>query len=166
MTSKPPAKRGGQKGNKNAVRHGANAEPPTLAMNAATQAIYDVLAEAAPVREGQALPRADHFAVVLLAKTLCRLQTVDVWLDTHGLWDRRGKLRSAALWEQRLMSRAESQMAALGMTPTSRAKLGVDLKRIDLATAMSETDPKRRADMLRDAGVIDSDAEEVGDDES
>lgn len=161
-----PAKRGrgAPKGNKNNLKHGARAEPPALQLNATTQAIYDTLAEAAPVRESGELPRADHYAVVLLARTLCRLQSLGTWLDKHGMWDRRGHLRSAARWEDKLMARAESQMASLGMTPTSRAKLGVDLKRIDLATAMSEKDPKRRAEMMREAGFVDGDAEEVTDD--
>ncbi len=49
------------------------------------------------------------------------------------------------------------QLDALGMTPRSRAKLGLDLARAaDLATAMSEPDPVKRERLLREAGVVDA----------
>jgi phage FluMu gp28-like protein len=42
----------------------------------------------------------------------------------------------------------------LGMSPRSRAALGVDLARtVDLATAMSEKDPDMRRELLREAGL-------------
>jgi hypothetical protein len=47
---------------------------------------------------------------------------------------------------------------SLGMTPRSRARLGLDLSRtVDLATAMSEPDDERRAELLREAGLDDQD---------
>jgi hypothetical protein len=40
------------------------------------------------------------------------------------------------------------------MNPASRLKMGLDLARgIDLASAMSEPDPERRAELLRQAGI-------------
>jgi hypothetical protein len=40
------------------------------------------------------------------------------------------------------------------MTPRSRAKLGVDLAGVvDVATAISEPDPNRRAELMREAGL-------------
>ena len=49
---------------------------------------------------------------------------------------------------------AADYLDALGMTPKSRAKLGLDLQRtVDLASAMSEPDAERRAELLREAGI-------------
>jgi hypothetical protein len=45
---------------------------------------------------------------------------------------------------------------SLGMTPRSRAALGLDIARgIDLAQAMSEPDPEKRRELLRRAGLSD-----------
>jgi hypothetical protein len=53
---------------------------------------------------------------------------------------------------------ASDYLDALGMTPNSRAKLGLDLQRtVDLASAMSEPDDARRAELLREAGIEDED---------
>jgi hypothetical protein len=65
--------------------------------------------------------------VAQLARTLVRLDRLAAWLDQHGIQDRRGKIRSAARWESKLTSQAVSMMSALGMSPTSRAKLGLNL---------------------------------------
>jgi hypothetical protein len=82
------------------------------------------------------------------------LEDVGGWLDVHGVLDRRGRERSAARWERRLRGEALRYLDALGMTPKSRARLGLDLARTaDLATAMSEPDPQRRAELLRQAGL-------------
>ncbi|MGH2993753.1 MAG: hypothetical protein ACRDL1_09475 [Solirubrobacterales bacterium] len=44
------------------------------------------------------------------------------------------------------------------MNPRDRAAHGLDLaRRIDLASAMSEPDPDRRAELLREAGVEEGD---------
>jgi hypothetical protein len=44
-------------------------------------------------------------------------------------------------------------MTALGLTPSAREKLGATLVQVDLATAMSERDPKRCKKLLEQAGV-------------
>lgn len=54
----------------------------------------------------------------------------------------------------RMRREASDYLDALGVTPKSRAKLGLDLARTtDLATAMSEPNDERRAELLREAGV-------------
>jgi hypothetical protein len=141
------------KGNAVSVRHGAHAKPPAQSVRQWEDRIYDALAAAAPVKEGDELPRADEVAVRLLARTLCRLESVSAWLDERGPLDGKGKPRSAANWERRLTATASKQLAALGMTPQSRAKLGVNLKRIDLATALSEPDVTKRATLMGEAGL-------------
>lgn len=149
---KPPAP---PTGNRRAVSHGAHAQVLPARLDAKAQAVYVELAADAPVRgQDGDLPAHDREMVRLLARCLCRLEDVSAWLDEHGVLDRRGKVRSAALWERRLRSEAARYLAALGMTPTARAKLGLDLARtVDLATAMSEPDEARRAALLRQAGV-------------
>ena len=50
---------------------------------------------------------------------------------------------------------ASDYLDALGMTPRSRAKLGLDLVRAapDMATIMSEPDPERKRALAAEAGV-------------
>lgn len=142
-------------GNRRAVTHGAHAEVLPARLSAKAQAIAAELAVEAPVRGPDGgLPVYDREAVRQLARCLVRLDDVGAYLDQHGVLDRRGKERSAARAERRLRGEAARWLAALGMTPTARARLGLDLARAaDLATAMSEPDPVRRAAMLRQAGV-------------
>jgi hypothetical protein len=53
-------------------------------------------------------------------------------------------------------------MKELGMTPASRAKLGLNLaKTVDLATALSHPDPERRAELMREAGLEPGRGEDV-----
>ncbi len=144
-------------GNRRAVKHGVHAEPLPEVLDAKLQAVYDALAAAAPVRgaDGDVYP-ADRFAVLMLAKVLCRLEAASAYLDKRGAWDARGRVRSVARHELRLMGKAEKLMAQLGMTPTARAKLGLDIARsVSLAEAMSEPDPKRRRQLLMQAGLED-----------
>jgi hypothetical protein len=150
-------KRGGQPGNLNGKTHGAEATVPADRLSEKAQEVYAVLAEDAPVRDGGGLPRHDREAVALLARSLCRLDDVTDWLDTHGVFNKRGRLRDRILvQEERLRNEVAKHLDALGMTPRSRAKLGVDLARTaDLAQAMSEPDPQKRARLLRDAGLAD-----------
>jgi hypothetical protein len=90
----------------------------------------------------------------MLAQTLCRLEDVGAWLDEHDALDRRGRPRSAALWERRLQGHALRLMKELGLTPASRAKLGLNLARVvDLATALSEPDERKRTALLAEAGL-------------
>ena len=64
--------------------------------------------------------------------------------------------RPAVEFERRLRAEARDHAAELGLTPRSRAALGLDLARsIDLATAMSEPDPAVRASLLRRAGLAE-----------
>src|SRR2546427_11714476 len=89
-----------------ALKHGAHAQPPATKVRAIEDAIYDVLASTAPVRDNAELPEADRAAVRLCARSLTRLESVSAWIDKNGPLDRKGKPRSAALWEQRLISKA------------------------------------------------------------
>lgn len=170
------------------VTHGAYARVAQERLDDKGREIFEALAADAPARgPGGGLPAPDGVAVRLLAETLCRLDDVRAWIAANGVFDERrhtkaknprnrarqrrkegGYRRSkdpmrAIEMEERLMRRAFDMLDALGMTPRSRAKLGLDMARAaDLATAMSEEDPQRRAELLREAGVpVDADAEEA-----
>jgi hypothetical protein len=89
---------------------------------------------------------------------LCRLDDVNAYLAARGYLDGNGNVRPAAELAGRMRREASDYLDALGMTPKSRAKLGLDLQRtVDLASAMSEPDDKRRAGLLREAGVPEDD---------
>jgi hypothetical protein len=116
--------------------------------------IRDALADAAPVRDQAGeLPAADE-ATVLAARALCRVRRVEAWCDMHGYLDERtGDVKPAVRYLEQATRTANELLASLGMNPRSRMRLGVDLQRIDLASAMSEEDPERRAELLREAGL-------------
>lgn len=146
-----PAPKGHQRG----LKHGAHAPVPPARLDAKTEAIYAELAGDAPVRgpDGE-LPRYDRHAVLMLADCLCRLDGIREWLGPRSVVSRKGRVRSVVRHEARLRREAREWMDELGMTPRSRAKLGVDLARTaDLATAMSEPDPERRRRLMADAGL-------------
>lgn len=170
-------------GNQLGRSHGAYARVAEERLDDKAQRVFDALAADAPVRgPGGGLPAHDAVAVRLLAETLCRLEDVQAWIAEHGVFDVRPKRKAknphnrarsrehrkskdpmrAIEMEDRLMRRAQDMLDALGMTPRSRVKLGLDMARAaDLATAMSEEDPQRRAELLRDAGVIEGEAEDA-----
>jgi hypothetical protein len=148
------------KGNQRNLVHGAHVKPSAAAVKAKRAALKAGLAASVPVKDA-----ADDVALTLLATTLCRLDSVGEWLDAHGPLDRKGKPRSAASWERRYTSAAMKQLAALGMTPASRAKLGVNLARaVDLAQALSEPDEQRRTALLADAGLAPTGGQPLADD--
>lgn len=154
---------------------------------AAERAVLDALAEDAPVRDPDgSLPAADMAAVRLLADSLVRLDGVRDFLRRRGVEDEKGGLRESVLdLERRLRVEAADHAAALGMTPRSRAALGLDLARtasvLDdelaagrdaweraeqrLASAPSDASGAR-SDAAQNAAErpVDGDAEEVGDD--
>jgi hypothetical protein len=107
------------------------------------------------------LPADSAVAVKLLADVLIRLDDVKGYLRDHGIVDPKSKqLRESVIaLESRLRNEAQDHADALAMGPRAKVKLGLDIARgIDLASAMSEPDPERRAELLREAGV-----EEEGD---
>lgn len=78
---------------------------------------------------------SDAPAVTLLAWQLARIERANVWLDEHGLLDGAGVprpvLRVLSTWE----NSASRLCDALGLTPTSRARLGLDLSRAEAVQA-------------------------------
>ena len=135
----PPAPRGNQRH----LVHGGYATIAADRLEGRARLIFDALAADAPMRDNAGeLPSADAGAVLLLAQALLRLEDVATYLGESGFDP---KQLSILDLEGRLRREALSLMTALGLTPTARAKLGLDLARtIDAAEVMSEPDPEKR----------------------
>lgn len=135
---------GAPSGNARARTHGAYAQVAHQRLDAKAAELFEALAVDAPLRdEVGELPRHDGAQVALLADVLCRLDDVRANVRDFGVFEqrgmRRGQVRSAVELEGRLRREASDYLDALGMTPRSRAKLGLDLQRgFDLAQHWAE----------------------------
>ena len=104
----------------------------------------------------------------LAAEALCRLDSVGDYLARRGIEDADGELRTSVLdVEARLRREAADHLDALGMSPRSRVRLGLDLVRA--ATSAAEVEESRAARARLDArmarlAAVDGSAEEAGDD--
>lgn len=123
----PPAPKGNDRG----VRHGAYARVAAGRLNAKAAEVFAALAADAPLRDAAgALPAADGALVRLAAEALCRLDSVAEFLARRGIEDDNGELRAGVLdIEGRLRREASDHLDALGMSPRSRARLGLDVAR-------------------------------------
>ena len=148
-----------QPGNTASLRHGAYAVIARGRLEAKQREIFDALSDDAPLRDQDGdLPRHDGAIVALLSSALIRLESINSYLRDHGILDAKGEPRAVLEVEGRIRREAADLLDALGMTPRSRAKLGVDIARsVDLSTAMSEPDPEIRKALLQRAGVLDDD---------
>jgi len=137
-------KRGNQSspGNRSAVTHGARARMTECELKPKVAEVFRALAEDAPVREGEALPNADAPVVRMLAEALVRIDRIADYLDRKGWEGEDGNPRPVLGYESRLREHALTLMRELGLTPASRAKLGVDLVR---AQVVAEDAEARRA---------------------
>jgi hypothetical protein len=157
-----PGAGAGDGGQARALSHGGYAAIVGDRLDAKVREVFDALAADAPLRDSAGgLPQHDAAAVSLLAQCLCRLEDVTANIRDFGVFvqggKRKGDVRPAVELERSLRREAAGHLAELGMTPAARAKLGVDLARtVDLAMAMSEPDPTRRAELMREAGVTDA----------
>lgn len=152
----PPA----EKGNRRALTHGLAA---TVTLAPQAQAIREVLETQAPVRAHDgSLPIHDEAIVMQAARVMARAQSASDYVDEHGFLDANGELRPVVPELTKVERQLTELLDRLGMTPTSRARLGLNLARtVDVAQALSEKDPSKREALLREAGVIEGTAEEV-----
>lgn len=142
----PPAK-----GSARALQSGAYVRSDTglIFLAESVEEINSVLAQHAPVFD-----HADDVARLTVARLLAQTRQVAEWLDEHGPLDARGKPRPALGKLESLSNSLLKHLAQLGLTTKARADLGLSIARtVDLATAMSERDPEKRRDLLRQAGV-------------
>jgi phage terminase small subunit len=111
---------GAELNNERAATHGAYGQ--SIAPRAAE--LRAELLELVPI-----VSDADQPAVTLLARVLARLERADEWIEEHGFFDRAGRVRPILKvlggWE----TTAARLCDQLGLTPTARAKLGLNLTR-------------------------------------
>ncbi len=126
-------------GNQRRLSHGGYAEVARERVESRVGELLAALAEDAPLRDADGeLPAPDTAIVHLLATALCRVEDVERYLTAHGYLADDGSVRPAADLAGRLRKEAADYLDALGMTPRSRAKLGLDLAHgFDLASAMA-----------------------------
>lgn len=152
--------------NRRAESHGAYSALTRAELDGKLAEIHKALAIDAPVREADGgLPAADGPAVRMAAEALCRLDRIAEFLDRRGWEDDNGKPRPVLEYEARLRAHSLELLRDLGMTPAARAKLGVDLVRMENATedAAAARAARERLDQRLDS--LDADAEEVAGDE-
>jgi len=126
-------------GNDRAATHRGYAKLAEERVDEKVREVWQALAADAPLRDGDGeLPAHDSAAVLLLAQVLCRLEDVTANIRDYGVFQSRGKhkgtVRPAVELESKLRREAAGYLDSLGMTPKSRAGLGLDLARTrDLA---------------------------------
>jgi hypothetical protein len=134
----PPA------GNVRALKHGGAAREATLLRAGSWQErIFAELEVEAPLRDRDGgLPAHDRQVVELCASALARLESVEGWLAMRPPLTEKGDPWPAEDMARRLRREVAGYLDSLGMTPKSRAVLGVDLVRsADLATALAKLGP-------------------------
>ena len=117
-------------GNVRRREHGAYGVIAREELEVKVREVFDALAADTPVREADGgLPAADVPAVRMLAEVLCRLDRIAEYLTRRGWQDDDGLPRPVLDYEARLRSHSLDLLKELGMTPRSRAALGLDLAR-------------------------------------
>ena len=132
-------------GNTRTRTHGGLATAKTMDVSAEVREVFDALAAAAPVRDFDGgLPAADEAAVEIAALALKRWRSVNAWCELHGRFEEKtGAEKPAARYELDAERALHKALDVLGMNPTSRMKLGLDVARaqsLDLARAWAEGD--------------------------
>lgn len=133
-------------GNQIARRHGAYAAVSDAERDQREREVFAALAADAPLRERGELPAADALVVGLLAEAMVRLERVRRHHRDFGWLDPKTREpRASVALQDRLTRQALDLARELGMTPASRAKLGVDLQRgVDLAQQAAEDFERER----------------------
>lgn len=122
-------------GNARRREHGAYGVIARQELEEKVRDVFDALSADTPVREVDGgLPAADAPAVRMLAEVLCRLDRIAEYLMRRGWQDDDGLPRPVLDYEARLRSHSLDLLKELGMTPRSRAALGLDLARAQRST--------------------------------
>ena len=136
-------------GNRRARSHGGYAVVTARERDVKAREVFAALSADAPLRGPDGgLPSADTAVVSLFARCLVQLERVEEDMADHGWRDRKtGEARPVVDLARRLRAEALDYAESLGMTPRSRARLGLDLQRsFDLAQAMAEDARREDAD--------------------
>ncbi len=125
------------------LRHGLRSRRPgPLALDPIAEEIRQAIAADLPLKDGSGdVPAPDRFMVELAAIALLRVRRCAAFLELHGDSDDRGNLRPEFDQFGKAVEQAARLLDRLGCSPVARARLGVDLGRMqtfDLARAMAE----------------------------
>jgi hypothetical protein len=127
-------------------------------MEAKTRELMEAMGDDLPLRgRDGGVPSEDQARLSLAARAMTRLEDVERYHAEFGWRDEKtGDPRASIELERKLRQEVADHLDALGCSPRSRAKLGLDLVRTtSLAEAMSEPEPERRRELLRQAGIED-----------
>jgi hypothetical protein len=102
-----------------ALKHGAYS---ALKLAPRAEEIADEVREIVPART-----EADEPTIRLLALTLAQVEAAAAWVAEWGIVDGKGKPQGILRHLGTMTNTAARLASALGMTPTSRAALGLDL---------------------------------------
>jgi len=121
--------------------------------------VLDDLEAKVPIRDerGEVPPWLREMA---WSTAIAKLQVIRCsrFLAQHGDTDAQGRLRPEVEGLSKVNERYQRSLERLAMTVPSHMRSGLDAARtIDLASAMSEEDPQRRAELLREAGIDEED---------
>lgn len=113
----------------------------------ATQTVADRL-ELILKAEPQAILRpADRQALESSAVLVRQREKLEAWLEKNGVTDETGKVRPAVEALVKVSRALLEHLRELGMTPSARARLGLDVaKGFDLAAALAEANASGRYD--------------------
>ncbi len=152
-----------------AVKHGGFARVGAARLAEKVRELYEALGEDLPLRAPDGgVPPADEARLSLCARAMARLEDVERYHDNFGWRDAKtGNPRPSVEVERTLRVEVANHLDALGCSPASRVKLGVDLQRsFDLAKHwadeaqgdyLSEPPPSRedRSPSTRDLEVLE-----------
>jgi hypothetical protein len=113
-------------GNDAAVKHGAHSK---LRLEPRAAELAGELRELLDRQLGPATCEADDPTIALAALALAQVEAATLWLAEHGLVDERGQPRGLLRHLGTMINTASRLCDRLGMTPTSRAALGLDVAR-------------------------------------
>lgn len=152
----------GDGGLQRARSHGAYAAIADRELEAKVAAVYQAISADVPLHEiDGSLPAADAIPVRQLAETLVRRERVRESELRHGIEASDGKLRGIVEFGLRLDAQILALCKELGLTPRSRAALGLDLVRAERAGA-SLAELAEQGRQARAARPVDIEAEDVG----
>jgi hypothetical protein len=113
--------RGFQPGHELSVRHGAYA---TITLAPRATELADEIRELVPARSA-----SDEPTIRLLALALAQVEAAATYVAEHGIVDGKGNPQGVLRHLGTMTNTAARLCGQLGLTPTSRAALGLDLSR-------------------------------------
>ena len=127
LRAAPPA----PPGHTRSLVHGGRSELLVRDVEVEVRELMDALGAAAPVRDQDGgLPAADVVVVEAAARALKRWRHLSAWLDAHGrLEEKTGDVKPAAELELKAERQLHEALDRLGMNPSARSKLGLNLAR-------------------------------------